>query len=485
MSNLTTTQVHDIPASELPSGKHPLGTLSPQLELPPPPHVVVRARSTTEGIEMSVLGRSRNVNEDSFPDDASSERESEESTRKEWAAVTACGLCLFLSGWHDGSIGLLIPTIQKHYNLTFTVVSTLFVSGCLGFMLSGILNVHLSDRLGFGRVIFLGGICQVVSYILLIPALPFPAMVIAFVINGFGIGLQDAQANGFVSALRNNPSTKMGIIHSLYGAGAFVAPFVATQFAHQPHWSYIYMVPLIIASLNAVFLFSTFGFHTQEESESNERKYRQVFGSWAVQIMAAFCLLYVGAETTMGGWIVTFIVEERGGGNSVGYISSGFFGGLMLGRIGLIWLNEKVGERRVIYAYILLAIGLEMTVWMLPNLLGNAIAFALIGVLMGGCYNFKLLPFVYLLLPCLWMIGPMYPIGMNILRTIVPKWLLTASMGWVASVGQAGAALFPFLTGILIQKYGVGVLQPMLVALFGGMTISWALIPSSTKRRGD
>ncbi|KAH7325496.1 MFS general substrate transporter [Rhizoctonia solani] len=474
MNSLTATQTHDVRSSEFSSQKFPIDVVNPNLDLPAPPRVAVRARSTTEGIEMNVLGRSRN--EDAFPGDNSSTfSESDESSRKEWAAVTACGLCLFLSGWHDGSIGPLIPTVQKYYDLTFTVVSILFVSECLGFMLSAILNVHLSDRLGFGRVIFLGGICQALSYLMLVPALPFPVMCVAFVINGFGIGLQDAQANGFVSALRNNPSAKMGIIHSLYGAGAFFAPFVATQFANQPHWSYLYMVPLIIASLNLVFLFSTFGFHTQEEllgpiqpadpieSGSNELKYKQVFGSWAVHVMAAFCLLYVGAETTMGGWVVTFFVEERGGGTSAGYISSGFFGGLMLGRIGLIWLNEKVGERRVVYAYVLLAIGLEMTVWMLPHLLGNAIAFALVGVLMG----------------------PMYPIGMNVLRTVVPKWLLTGSMGWVASVGQAGAALFPFLTGILIQKYGVGVLQPILVVLLGGMTISWALVPSNIKRRGD
>ncbi|KAF8704734.1 MFS general substrate transporter, partial [Rhizoctonia solani] len=427
MSTSATTQVHDLSPSEFISEKYNNNVANTTLDLQAPPHVVVRARSTNEGIEMSVFGPSRNTNEE-FPDDGSIS-ESKDSSRKEWAAVIACGMCLFLSGWNDGSVGPLIPTIQKHYDLTFTVVSVLFVSGCLGFMLSGILNVYLSDRLGFGRIA-IGGVCQAVSYAILVPALPFPVAAIAFLINEFGpfsavttggwvayiypgIGLQDAQANGFVSALRNNPSAKLGIIHSLYGAGAFISPFVATQFANKPYWSYLYAVPLVIASFNLVLMFTTFGFHTQEEllgpiqppepteSGSNQRKYKQVFGSWTVNMMAVFCLLYVGAENTMGaGWIVTvntmtrqvvkiidaliqFAVEERGGGSSAGYISSGFFGGLMLGRIGLLWLNEKVGERRVVYAYILLAVGLEMTVWMLPNLFGNAIAFALVGVLMG------------------------------------------------------------------------------------------------------
>ncbi|QRW26542.1 major facilitator superfamily transporter [Rhizoctonia solani] len=393
MSTSATTQVHDLSSIGFISEKYNNNVANTTLDLQAPPHVVVRARSTNEGIEMSVFGPSGNTNEE-FPDDGSIS-ESKDSSRKEWAAVIACGMCLFLSGWNDGSVGPLIPTIQKHYDLTFTVVSVLFVSGCLGFMLSGILNVYLSDRLGFGRVIAIGGVCQAVSYAILVPALPFPVAAIAFLINEFGIGLQDAQANGFVSALRSNPSAKLGIIHSLYGAGAFISPFVATQFANKPYWSYLYAVPLVIASFNLVLMFTTFGFHTQEEllgpiqppepteSGSNQRKYKQVFGSWTVNMMAVFCLLYVGAENTMGGWIVTFAVEERGGGSSAGYISSGFFGGLMLGRIGLLWLNEKVGERRVVYAYILLAVGLEMTVWMLPNLFGNAIAFALVGVLMG------------------------------------------------------------------------------------------------------
>jgi hypothetical protein len=62
----------------------------------------------------------------------------------------------------------------------------------------------------------------------------------------------------------------------------------------------------------------------------------------------------------MIGWIVTYIIEERKGGSSAGYISSGFFGGerdlnshfsvrsdpylpgLALGRIALMWLNRLV-----------------------------------------------------------------------------------------------------------------------------------------------
>ncbi|GAB1521153.1 hypothetical protein RhiTH_004244 [Rhizoctonia solani] len=62
-----------------------------------------------------------------------------------------------------------------------------------------------------------GGVFQTVAYAVLVPALPFPVMAVAFVVKGFGIGLQDALANGLVTALRNNPSEKLGIIHAFYG----------------------------------------------------------------------------------------------------------------------------------------------------------------------------------------------------------------------------------------------------------------------------
>jgi fucose permease len=54
--------------------------------------------------------------------------------------------------------------------------------------------------------------------------------------------------------------------------------------------------------------------------------------------------------------MVTFIINARGGGPSSGYVSSGFFGGLTLGRVALLWVNRKIGERRAIFVYSLIAI---------------------------------------------------------------------------------------------------------------------------------
>ena len=96
-----------------------------------------------------------------------------------------------------------------------------------------------------------------------------------------------------------------------------------------------------------------------------------------LHLLALFSLIYVGVEVTIGSWSVTYVQDKRHGGASAGYISSGFFAGLMLGRILLMWVNRKVklqqqqpssfllpvlkrplqiGERRILFIYALLAI---------------------------------------------------------------------------------------------------------------------------------
>ncbi|KAG9126758.1 hypothetical protein FRC07_002093 [Ceratobasidium sp. 392] len=443
----------------------------------PTPSTRVRYGNDQEAIEMNTIGTSK----------ASSVASANGvetpawnmSAKKEWTAISACCMCLFLAGWNDATTGPLLPTIQAYYHVNFTVVSMLFVSNFVGFMSAAVANVFMTDRFGFGKVILLGGVLQVVAYCLLSPGLPFPVMCIAYALNGFGISLQDAQANGFVAALPNNASAKMGLLHAVYGAGAFVAPLVATQFAQLPRWSFHYLTSLGLAIINAIVLLVVFKLRSQDEilgiptathvdvdaptSTGDQNKYKQIFGSRAVQLMAFFIWVYVGTEVTIGGWIVTFVIEERGGG-------PGFFGGLMLGRVALLWVNEKIGERRVIYLYSVLAIGLELVVWRVPNIIGNGVAVSLVGLILADHIRST---------------GPFYPIAMNITGKIVPRWILTGSIGWIASFGQAGSAVFPFMTGALAQKHGVKVLQPMLIGMIGAMLVLWTLIPSVPKRRGD
>ncbi|KAG6837145.1 hypothetical protein H0H93_014050 [Arthromyces matolae] len=230
------------------------------------------------------------------------------------------------------------------------------------------------------------------------------------------------------------------------------------KFAQQKHWSFHYLASLGLAVINTTVLIATFRFKRQEvcleeagqvipqrgatgtdQSHTEKGKFRQILRHKTVQLLAFYILVYVGVEVTIGGWIVTYIIQERHGGPSSGYISAGFFAGLMTGRVVLLWVNEKVGERRVIFIYAALAIGLELIIWFVPSLIGDAVAVSIVGVLLG----------------------PMYPIAMNHAGRVLPPWILTGSIGWIAGFGQTGSALLPFMTGAISNKYGIKSLQPL------------------------
>ncbi|KAJ6473307.1 MFS general substrate transporter [Mycena vulgaris] len=379
--------------------------------------------------------------------------------------VTLCWT-LGLAGWNDGSLGPLIPRIQEVYHVGFTIVSLIFVFQCIGCLGGALINILLIEKLEFGKLLLLGSCMQVVAYALQAAALPFPVFVLASVINGAGLAIQDAQANGYVASLAENSENKMGYVQAAYGAGALVAPLVSTQFAQLQHWSFHYLISAGITALNTIFLAVVFRARTQddcltligqetgEKGPSEEGHLRQIVPIKAVHLLALFLFVYVGVEVTIGGWIVSFIINVRGGGPSAGYVSAGFFGGLTLGRIVLLPVNKKIGEDRVVYIYGLLAIAFELVIWLVPSIVGDAIAVSLVGL----------------------VLGPIYPIAMNHAGRVFPRWLVTGAIGWIAAIATAGAAVLPFITGAIASRTGIKSLEPVLVAMLGLMLVLWAVV---------
>ncbi|KAF7351272.1 MFS domain-containing protein [Mycena sanguinolenta] len=381
--------------------------------------------------EESVKSLNSNVHRD---EDHESQGASSSHVIRARLHLCAIYFSMFLAGWNDASNGPLIPRMQKVYDVGFLLVSLTFVVSCVGFISGALMNVHWTDKVGFGRMIVFGALLQVAAYSIQAPAPPFPLFAISFSLNGFGIAIQNAQTNAYVASLRLNSELYMGMLHASYGAGALSSPLLATQFAQMQHWSFHYLVSLGLALSNVIMLTLTFRGRTLDEclslvgeavgetNTSDRSNFRQILSLRGVHILAFFTLVYVGVEVTIGGWITTYIIDVRDGGPSAGYISSGFFGGIMVGRLALLWLNQKVGEQRVLYLYVVLAISLELIVWLVPSLIGGAVAVALIGV----------------------FLGPIYPIVMNHAGRVVPRWLLSGSIGWIAGFGQAGSALLPF-----------------------------------------
>ncbi|GAA5908103.1 hypothetical protein JCM8208_003690 [Rhodotorula glutinis] len=442
----------------------------------------------------------------------------------------ACHISLVVAGWADASSGPLIPYIQDHYKISYTVVSMMFLGQMVGFIAAGLMSSWLSTRLGLGKLIAFGALVQALGLVFLIPALPFPANPIFFALSGAGMAVQDAQANVYVATLPN-AERKLSWLHASYGFGAACCPLAATAFASSGIlFARFYSISLGLALANTAFLAYAFrlsyvvdssdpvertidvpgappitvdGAHDIELSErrpsataaslvgekadhadENEvgvvepvkldtrfgrRRNKMIKQSLLLQaltqrvtyISSIFLLLYVGTEVSMGGWVVTFLISERDAGASAGYVATGFWFGLALGRLLLAPLNTFVGEKRAVYGYLVTAMGLEFVIWFRNELISNAVVVGLIGVLLG----------------------PVYPVNISIMSKVLPRRLHAPSIATAAALGQCGSALCPFITGALAQRFSPAVLQPVMVTLLGMMLVLWAFVPSPTRKR--
>ncbi|KAI5777146.1 major facilitator superfamily domain-containing protein [Geopyxis carbonaria] len=391
------------------------------------------------------------------------------TARSVYPCLLACNSAMFLGGLNDAATGALVPYLQPSYHIGLLFVALVYLINFTGWLTAAFSNVHVTARLGSGGAMLLGAALQAAAHALQFWRPPFPLFVASYFVAGLGVALQDAQANTFVGGVQR-AHRHLGVLHAVYGVGAIVAPLAATAIAaHNPDdWHYFYALPFGVAILHIALVtwafWSTLGNPPKVSHREAQRDMHRTLKSKPVLVLAAFFFLYVGTEVTAGGWVVEFLIRERGGAPSqMGYVASGFWAGLTLGRVVLAEPTHRLGARRMVFAYLFLAIVAQLVFWFVPHILTNAIMISLLGFL----------------------IGPFFPTGISVATRLLPREMHVAAIGFVAVFGQGGSAAFPFLTGAVAARVGVKVLQPVLVGLLVGMVGLWWAVPRVKEGEGE
>ncbi|KAB8077882.1 major facilitator superfamily domain-containing protein [Aspergillus leporis] len=385
----------------------------------------------------------------------------QKSARQVMGRIISTNFAVMAAGLNDAATGVLIPYIQPTYQIGLLQVSFIYLVNFAGWLCACFANIHICSRLGTGGTLVLGATIQCLGYALMFWHPPYPLFMAAFFFTGMGVAFQDAQSNAFTITVKN-PHRWLGILHAIYGVGTIIAPLIANTIASRtPAWHHYYLITFCVGIINVLILAWTFRRGLFRPNVLNAKdtagsELRATLANRAVWILNGFFFLYAGAEVASGGWIVQFMISVRHGDpKKVGYIASGFWTGFTLGRVVLADITHKFGERRMVFFYLALAVVMQLMFWFVPSIPVNAVAVFLLG----------------------FFIGPFYPVGLYILTEVVPQELHVGAIGFTASLGQAGSAAFPFMTGAIASKAGVQVLQPIMVGLLIGIGIFWAFIP--------
>ncbi|CAE6413737.1 unnamed protein product [Rhizoctonia solani] len=370
---------------------------------------------------------------------------------------------------------------------------------------SHISRVETGVSLSQGRcgVLFFGGLSQAIYFTIAASKAPFPAMVVGFGFSGIGISLLSGQYNAFVAA-QKSAGRYLGWLHGFYGVGAFASPLVGqTLLARGWEWPRFFIISVCLGCLNTALILYTFHTTQQEfreekakaiellrhepedvelENRNNDggepviprsprqrprsrsagerNAMRMTLSSPIVWIFAIFLCTYVGSETTTGGWVVSYLLKERNADpDTVGYVASGFWGGLAVGRLLLGQMSPYIGlkrEKHLVHIYIGIALLMTILVWKVPSFVGNAFCTAIVG----------------------FVLGPIFPTSLSLATKLLPTEIHMTALATMSSFGSIGSALYPFIMGVIANTQGVAVLQPMMLGILSVMAGLWCFFPT-------
>ena len=87
-------------------------------------------------------------------------------------------------------------------------------------------------------------LCHIITYAILASPPPYPVLVVANAISGFGNGLTDACFCAWVGAM-DKANAIQGFLHASYSLGALFAPLIATSMvvkAELPWYNFYYVM---------------------------------------------------------------------------------------------------------------------------------------------------------------------------------------------------------------------------------------------------
>jgi fucose permease len=76
-------------------------------------------------------------------------------------------------------VGALIPYMEKHYHISYSIMSLVFVGNAIGFILAAPFTDAILSKLGRAKTLVLGDVFQLCAYIILVCTPPYPLVVIS------------------------------------------------------------------------------------------------------------------------------------------------------------------------------------------------------------------------------------------------------------------------------------------------------------------
>ena len=347
---------------------------------------------------------------------------------------TACfvGIAVFAMSCQVMPPGL--TSIADEFGLGRFGRGLLFATQYAGFFITCMIGGWLSDH--FGRKQFLAGGFYLAA--LGLAAAPLADTCAAFAAAIFCIGCGGGLCEGQISVLLSDlhperPGQMLNFSQIFYNVGAIAMPVaVGIMLRAEMGWRPGYFVGAALALACGVWfhMLRTPPHHGGHGQGGRPNPAANGGAGVVVAVLAVSMFAYVGAEMTLGNWTPNFFEETFGASKGgAAYVLSGFWAGMLLGRIVYVAVVEKCHYLALILASSILAA------------LGATIAVVSSGFWVAAAA----IPFTGFALGGMWATIVAYSSRLFPRRSGLV-------IGIVMSSGSAGLIVFPPLCGLIASR---------------------------------
>lgn len=361
-----------------------------------------------------------------------------------------------VAGMATTMLGPLLPLLTARWHITDAAAGTLFSAQFLSSMTATVLSPTAAAKIGSRSALALGFLLMGLGAGI-VGVAPFGVGVAGTAMYGLGLGLVLPLTNIVVAALLPmRAASALSLVNVSWGVGAVLWPLVVAALARTDSVAAattalaiacgIQMIAMLVA-LPPTSLPAVGDTEAIETSAGHQRLRREAL------MFGTMILLYVGAETAIGGWVAEYArrMKTDGGDRLWALAPTAFWGAQTAGRLLAPLALARVSEHLVVQVSLVTAAA---------ALVGLLLAADTPAVVVAGAAaaGFGLAA----LFPLFWA---------AVTRSISPRW--PSMSGPLFASGGLGGALLPWLVGVCSSAFGdlrAGLVIP-LVALLAILTI--------------
>ncbi|MBE0378656.1 sugar MFS transporter [Pseudoalteromonas prydzensis] len=356
----------------------------------------------------------------------------------------------FMWGFLTSLNDILIPYLKGMFSLSFT--QAMLIQFCFfgAYFIVSIPAGKLVSKIGFQSGIVVGLVIAAIGCALFFPAAEFHiygVFLLALFILASGITILQVSANPYVGVLgpEKTASSRLTLTQAFNSLGTTVAPLlggwlilssISAATAEQVKMPYLAMS---VTLLLMAFIFSQLDLpklgkeqdndvsHSEASHKLSFAKHKQLF------LGALGIFMYVGAEVSIGSFLVSFITLESVSDiqpQTAGHYISFYFAGAMIGRFIGAALMQRIDASKVLAVHAIIAI-----VLICCAVFGSG-SLAMWALLAVGLCNSIMFPTIFSLS----------------LRGLGD---LTSKGSGVLCLAIVGGAVLPLLQGALADNFGV------------------------------